>query len=133
MYDKLINFVTVYGDGAVNINTASKEVLSSLGLADSLIDKILTVRRGRDGIDGTKDDHIFMQTFEIGADVNAVIPLTLDDARAIDALNMRGLLTTNSFYYTIDATGKLASRSTTRSVRAVYSARDDKIIYWKER
>ncbi len=35
MYDKLINFVTIYGDGAVNINTASKEVLEALGLTES--------------------------------------------------------------------------------------------------
>ena len=30
-YDKLINYVTIYGDGAVNINTASKDVLDGLG------------------------------------------------------------------------------------------------------
>jgi len=133
MYDKLINFVTIYGDGLVNINTAPKEVIEALGLPESIIDKVLMVRRGKDGIDATPDDHVFLQTFEITADINAVIPLTLDEARAIDALNMRGLLTTNSFYYTIEATGKLASRTTLRSVRAVYSSREDKIVYWKER
>ena len=133
MYDKLINFVTIYGDGPVNINTASKEVLMALGMPESVVDKVLMVRRGKDGIDGTPDDHVFSKTFEITADINSVIQLTLDEARAIDALNMRGLLTTNSFYYTIDVTGKLASRTTTRSVRAVYSSREDKIIYWNER
>jgi general secretion pathway protein K len=133
MYDKLINYVTIYGDGTVNINTASREVLEALGLADTLVDKILTVRRGKDGIEGTFDDHVFLKTYEIAADVNAVIPLLLAEARAIDALNMRGLLTTNSFYYTIEATGKLAGKSTLRSVRAVYSSREDRIVYWKER
>ncbi len=133
MYDRLINFVTIYGDGTVNINTASKEVLEALGLPDTLVDKILTARRGKDGIDGTADDHVFLKTFEITADVNSIVQLTENEARAIDALNMRGLLTTSSYYFTIEATGKLASRSTPRSVRAVYSARDDKIIYWNER
>ena len=132
-YDKLIRYVTIYGDGAVNINTASKEVLMALGLADTLVDKILTVRRGKDDIDGTADDLVFSKTFEITANINSVIQLTLDEARAIDAINMRGLLTTNSFYFTIEATGKLAGRSNTRTVRAVYSSRDDKIIYWNER
>ena len=47
IYDKLINFVTIYGDGAVNINTASKEVLEALGLADSLVDKILRCAAAR--------------------------------------------------------------------------------------
>ena len=133
MYEKLIHFVTIYGDGAVNINTAPKEVLEAVGLPDSIVDKILTVRRGKDGIEGTGDDVVFLKTFEITADINTVIPLTINEARAIDVVNMRGLLTTNSFYFTIEATGKLASRSTTGSVRAVYSSREDKIIYWKER
>jgi len=133
MYGKLVDFVTIYGDGAVNINTASKEVLSALGLADSLIDKILSVRRGKDEIDATPDDHVFLQTFDIAAELNAIVPLTLDEARSIDALNMKGLLTANSFYFTIEATGKLAGNPNLRSVRAVYSSRQDKIIYWKER
>jgi hypothetical protein len=133
MYDKLINYVTIYGDGAVDINTASKEVLAALGLPEALVDKILLVRRGKDGIDGTPDDHIFERTFDIAADINAVIPLIIDEARAIDALNMRGLLTTGSFFYTIEATGRLADRVTSKSVRAVYSSREDRIVYWKER
>jgi type II secretory pathway component PulK len=133
MYDKLIGFVTIYGDGTVNINTASKEVLEALGLPEAVVDKIMTTRRGKDGVDGTADDNVFAKTFEITANVNSVIALTLDEARAIDAVSMRGLLATNSYYYTIEATGKIASRSTLKSVRAVYSSRDDKIIYWKER
>jgi len=133
MYDKLINYVTIYGDGTVNINTASEQVLEALGLAETLVDKILQVRRGKDGLDGTPDDHVFLRTFEITADINAVIPLTIDEARAIDTLNARGLLGTNSYYYTIEATGKVASRTALKTVHAVYSSRDDKIIYWKER
>jgi type II secretory pathway component PulK len=132
MYDKLINFVTVYTAGSININTASKQVLEALGLPEELVDKILTVRRGKDGIDGTSDDHVFLQPYDIAAEVNAVTPLTLPEAQAIDTLNIRGILTTSSFYYSIEAAGKLAS-GPTKLVRAVYSSREDKIIYWKER
>jgi len=88
-YDKLINYVTIYGDGVVNINTAPKEVLMALGLQEGLVDKILSVRRGRDGIEATADDYIFLKTFEIAADVNAIIPLLPLEMRAIDALNMK--------------------------------------------
>lgn len=132
IYDKLLDFVTIYGEGSVNINTASGQVLQALGLPEALVDKILGVRRGRDAIDGTPDDHIFLKTFEIAADINKATPLTLDEARAIDAVNARGLFCTNSYYFTIEAAGKLSSRSTVRSLRAVYSAQNDKIIYWKE-
>ena len=132
-YDKLINYVTIYADGAVNINTASREVLIALGLEEGLADKILSVRRGRDGVDATADDHVFSKTFEIAADVNAVIALMPSEMRAIDALNMKGHLGTNSYYFTIEAWGKLSSRNTPRRARAVYSSREDKIVYWKER
>lgn len=133
VYDRLINFVTIYGDGLVNINTAPREVLMALGLPGALADKVLSARRGKDAVDGTPDDHIFLKTYEITFEVNAIVPLTLDETRVLDALNMKGAVTTNSFYYTIEATGRLAGKSTTKSVRAVYSSRDDKILYWKER
>jgi general secretion pathway protein K len=133
IYDKLIDYVTIYGDGTVNINTASKAVLEALGLPDELADKIITVRRGKDLIDGTPDDNVFLRTFELSADINAIVPLTLDEGRRIDALNARGILTASSFFYTINATARLSGRGAPKSVRAVYSSRDDKIIYWKER
>ena len=133
MYDKLIDFVTIYGDGGVNINTASKQVLMALGLPDTLVDKILTVRRGKDSIEGTTDDHLFVQPYEIASEINAIVPLQLAEVQAIDSLTMTGLLTTQSFYFTIEATGKLSSGAAPRKARAVYSAREDKILYWKER
>ncbi|MDE2028178.1 MAG: general secretion pathway protein GspK [Candidatus Omnitrophica bacterium] len=132
IYEKLINYVTIYGTGAVNINTAPKEVLEAVGLPETVVEKILTVRRGKDGIEATGDDYVFARTFEIAADVNALVPLTLDEARAIDAVNRRGVLTTMSYYYSIRATGKLSSRTTLKTVRAVYSSQEDKIIYWNE-
>jgi len=133
IYDKLVNYVTIYGDGAVNINTAPEEVLEAMGITEELADKILMVRRGKDGIDGTADDRIFSKTYEITAVIANVVPINLLEARQIDILNMRGLLTTDSFYYSITAAGKLSSRSTAQSVHAIYSARDDKIVYWNER
>jgi type II secretory pathway component PulK len=59
--DKIKPYLTVYGDGRVNINTASFPVLHALfgpgfpGLAG----KIADYRAGADGIPGTKDDRWF--------------------------------------------------------------------------
>ncbi|MBF0505006.1 MAG: general secretion pathway protein GspK [Candidatus Omnitrophica bacterium] len=132
-YDTLVHYLTIWGDGAVNINTASREVLIALGLEQGLVDKILNVRHGRDGIEATGDDHVFSKTFEIAIEVNAMIQLTPLEMRAIDALNMRGQLCSNSYYFTIEAWGKLSGMASPQGVRAVYSSREDKIIYWKER
>lgn len=133
IYTKLINYLTVYGDGAVNINTAPKEVLEALGLSEALVDKVLAVRRGRDNQDATGDDHVFTKTFEVVADLHDAVALTFQEARAIDMLNMKGRLTTASYTYSIEATAKLADTSKARSVRAIYSSRNDSILYWNER
>lgn len=49
--------LTVYGDGRVNINTASPDVLRTLsGITEAQIDRILEGRMGIDGVAGTELD-----------------------------------------------------------------------------
>ena len=57
----LKDFITVYTEGEVNINTASERVLSALFAPDfeELPEKIGAYRRGRDGTIGTTDDRWF--------------------------------------------------------------------------
>lgn len=53
----LVDIFTVYGDGKVNINTASKPILAALpGLDEEVAELILTYRAGPDGKLGTEDD-----------------------------------------------------------------------------
>ncbi len=57
--------VTVYGSGAVNLNTASRTVLQCLGLGAAALDAIDAYRAGPDGIPGTGDDLPFERSGEI--------------------------------------------------------------------
>jgi general secretion pathway protein K len=53
----IAGWLTVWGDGKVNVNTASREVLLTIpGLEDFDVDDILLERAGPDGELGTKDD-----------------------------------------------------------------------------
>jgi len=53
----LVHIFTVYGDGRININTASKTILSALpGLDAGTADAILAYHAGPDGRLGTEDD-----------------------------------------------------------------------------
>lgn len=53
----LADQLTVWGDGLVNINTASKETLMTfIELAETDIDELMRLRDGLDGEPGTEDD-----------------------------------------------------------------------------
>lgn len=133
IYKQLFPYVTIYGAGQVNINTAPPQVLAALGLEDAVIEKILAVRRGQDGVEATLDDHVFTKTFDVTAEVNAVLRLEPLEMRSIDALNLQGRLTTGSYFFVIGVQGRLGHGSAERAARAVYSSTENRILYWKEK
>jgi len=61
LFNKMKPYITVYGEGRVNINTASEVVLNALFGPDfpDLASKIIRYRKGNDEIIGTKDDRWF--------------------------------------------------------------------------
>lgn len=132
-YEILKRFLTVYGNGQVNINTTSQETLLALGLDEAVADKVLALRRGADGVDFTSDDHIFERTFDIAAEVNDSQELQEEEMRAIDHLNQRGLLTTNSYFYTLQAHSFLDGSDDQRTVVAVFNSIDNRIVSWREK
>jgi hypothetical protein len=133
MYDTLRSYLTVYGDGPVNINTASKPVLMALGLDDVTADKLLKARRGNDGEDNTFDDHVFYRTFDIASEVAAFQKLEPPEVRAIDQLNLKGLVTTNSFFYTIQSDSFWGRSNDNKKITCVVNAKQNRIVYWKEK
>jgi type II secretory pathway component PulK len=98
-FRKLAAYLTIYGNGRVNINTASRTVLLALGLEAMVTDRILQARRGKDGLEATADDHIFLRSFDVAADVGKLVGLEEDSARQIDALNSRGIIGVESTVY----------------------------------
>ncbi len=132
-FEKLKNYLTVYGNGQVNVNTASKKVLMALGLTEEIVDKLLTYRRGADGVDDTSDDHIFYRVFDIAAEVNASQKLEPEQMRAIDQLNQRNLLTVNSVFYSIQSQGMLDGTNEKRKVFLIFNSTENRIVYWNEK
>lgn len=60
IYSECREFITVYSNGRVNINTAGSEVLSALGLPATLVAKIDEFRNGPDAETATEDDGVFI-------------------------------------------------------------------------
>jgi type II secretory pathway component PulK len=132
-YDALRPYVTVYGDGRVNVNTASRKVLMALGLDGVVVDKFLKARSGPDGRDSTGDDHIFYRLFDIASEVNTLVALEEKETRQIDALNTRNLLTTDSMVYGMTSRVRSDQGGAKRAIDAVFNAFSNKFEYWYEK
>jgi len=59
------DYITVYGKGEININTASPEVLRAFGLEDGMVEAVVNFRLGSDGKEETEDDGYFENAGEV--------------------------------------------------------------------
>ncbi len=84
--------ITIYGAGSVNINTADKFVLETLGISDTLADKIINFRNGNDGVPATSDDNIFTDAGNIVNTLKSAQQLTQDDVNQLANIVGEGLL-----------------------------------------
>lgn len=75
--------LTLNSSGPIDVAWASRDVLLALpGMNESLVDRFLELRRGRDGKDGTSDDAAFKSL----EDVRAALSLSQDQFKQIGTL-----------------------------------------------
>lgn len=122
----LVNLLTIYSDGLINVNTASGEVLRCVPELDpGTIDRILAFRNGPDGQPGTDDDRGFTGMEDFVAQLGV-------QGRSLDAI--KNYCTFNSSYFIITGTatrqGGKVRASCTATVRIDDSSAG--IISWKE-
>ena len=130
IFNMIKDYITIYGNGKVNVNTAPKSVLLALGLSEYLAGEIISFRAGEDKVSGTADDNVFDTTS------NMVVALTqysrLDELQITELTSISGqALTTKSYNFMIKATAKLDNRNNAALAICVAS-RDGKVLYWQE-
>jgi type II secretory pathway component PulK len=104
VFEKMKGFVTVYGDGKVNVNTAPREVLVALGMTEDLADRIIAYRNGADAKPGTSDDGVFR-------DVNIEVALKdLSASEGAVVASLKNSFTTKSGYFRIESLGTVRSK-----------------------
>jgi len=128
-YDAWGGLVTVYGDGAVNINTASEPVLRALGMPESVLSKILTFRSGSDDVAGTADDGVFTDAGTILNTLDTSIALTAVEKRDFSLLLNQGFFTVGSDVYTMFLTVQYVNKDI-MTYRIVLDKKN--IKEWKE-
>jgi len=106
-YKEFKDFVTVYGEGKVNVNIASDEVLKALGMSDGLISQINEFLLGPDGKAGTKDDETFKSAAEI---LIALKWISTEEKTLILNLTASGTLTAESKVYSLRVNTEIFGR-----------------------
>ena len=120
----LKNFLTVWGKGKININTAPPEVLLAvLGFYTNEVDLILSYRRGADETSGTDDDGVFRSLEEI------------KDLSSIKYKLPKDMFTVKSNNFYILSEGFIHKEKTTgrRTIATVVERDNGKIsiVHWK--
>ncbi|MCX7661540.1 MAG: general secretion pathway protein GspK [Candidatus Omnitrophica bacterium] len=130
LFTKAKDYLTIYGDGKVNINTASKIVLVALGLNPALVDKIVNFRAGDDGISGTADDNIFFNLNEIVFRLKSKFDLTSLDILQLNSIIPK-YLAVDSNFFRINCTVYKKEGKQKLNLTAVVN-RKGRIFFWQE-
>jgi len=133
VYAKIEPFITIYGDGLVNINTATPNVLLALGLDPVVVNKVLTVRRSFDGQEATLDDYIFRRPFDVASEMQNSIQLDPPELKQLDALNAGGMIKTNSFFFKIRSQAQLDLKKGSFEIVCIYNVVENRVEYWREK
>ncbi len=134
--ERLRSLVTVYGDGTVNINTASAKVLRILGISANLAKEIVHLRWGKDELPFTTDDVVFRSSVEIVPTLRKLLNIKPEDQMVLNGLVGAGILGVVSTHFTIRSSGIIPGREEMRKkvIATVYRKNRDEIeiVNWEE-
>ena len=135
LLDRIREWVTVYGAGRININSCDQEILAALGLEEGLTHKVVSFRKGIDGVEGTEDDNVFEMRETILESLGNFVSLTAEEEDQISNLLAHDLLCVKSKYFQINSVGSLQGGRVIKKIFAIVRVEKDKpsqIVYWHE-
>ncbi|MCX5666935.1 MAG: type II secretion system protein GspK, partial [Candidatus Omnitrophica bacterium] len=130
LLDKIKDYVTIYGNGMVNVNTASRVVLIASGLTPLMADKVINFRYGPDGKIGTPDDGIFMSQGSIVPVLSQCYNMGASEIDSLSAVVLQHLGVQSGNFIVNSAANFKNSKKVLRVASIVSS--DFKILYWRE-
>ncbi|HYR58709.1 MAG TPA: hypothetical protein VEO95_08780, partial [Chthoniobacteraceae bacterium] len=115
--------LTIFGGGPIDLTAASPDILRLTGLTEPQIQRFVQFRRGRDGIDGTKDDPQWDKLEQVQKF------LGIGDAQW---KLLGGLITVNDQTMHITSEGRSGKAARRVEVVATKGAGKPVILSWKE-
>lgn len=131
IFDKLKNYITIYGSGRININTASREILYSAGFNPVVTGKILDVRAGKDGAAGTADDVVFDSIPDIVPKLTQAGGFSVSDITAVSAV-VENCVGTMSTAFTISSVGQSVGFKDSATVNCVIDVKGRVLSYRRQ-
>jgi len=128
IFKKLKPYITIYGEGKININTAGKKVFMSLGMDDTLAQQILDYRSQ----DGGEED---LYSFKTLGSLIPNLDLTSEQRRILTALIQADYFTVCSSVFKVKVTSVLNNSKLAKRVEVVLQKDDSNNItikYWHE-
>lgn len=129
IFERLKDYITIYGDGKININTASRPVLLTLGLNETIVNYIMQFRYGEDVIIGTADDKIFDLPSNVVPMLSQSYSLSDQEIAQLSVVVER-YLTTKSNNFMVRSIASMDKRKDTVEVNCVVDKKG-KILRWQ--
>jgi len=131
MFNKIKDYITIYGEGAVNVNTASVPVLVSLGIDKTLAEKIIKFRsESRPKKEGAVPESVFTDASLIPGLLNKAEPLSGDEAAQLQRIIP--LLDVLSDNFKGHVTGSYVHEGRSEQIVFVYDRKERILKSWRE-
>jgi type II secretory pathway component PulK len=126
-FQRIKNYITIYGQGKPNINTVSKEVILALGVGQDLAAKIISFRNGKDTISGTSDDNVFQSPSDMITKLSEFYRLS--DPELLELNLILEKITTKSENFMIKCIAGL-NKGKSKDLVVCIINRKGKVLYW---
>jgi len=130
IFKKIRDYITIYGEGKVNVNTASKAVLLALGLGGDVVYNILRFRYGEDMIFGTDDDGAFTSHSSIVPQLSQTSPISMSQLAQLTKAVEQDLVV-NSSNFRIRSIARLERGKGAAEIVCI-ADKEGNILYWHE-
>ncbi len=120
IFEKIKGYITIYGNGKINVNTASKNVLLSLGLNEDIVEGIISFR----------NDKFFDNTSSIVPQFSQFSHLSASEIAQLSTITNQYLITKPGNFM-IRSVAKLNNRRNASEVVSVVD-HSGNILYWQE-
>lgn len=129
LFRRLAPYVTVHGTGQLNLNTAGREVLKTLGLSREGLAGLLTFREGDDGQAYTADDRRVASLEGLRAELEPYVPA--EDLARLQRLAQEGALGVHAAHFRMTILATTGAAGGDARITCVIN-RDGHVLWWAE-